>query len=180
MFICNFKINGGKIFKMFFTIMTLLLIFLLVFVTFKIFYGSKHNLEACVPQNDIFNISANNYTNILKSVHDNIDTYVGKKINFTGYIYKILDLKKNQFVLARNMIISSDYKYVVVGFLCEYDNIANFKDGSWVNVTGEIIKGDYHGDMPILEIYNLREINKPENEYVYPPDENYIPTSVIL
>lgn len=177
MFICNFKVNGKKIFKIFFSCITLLLIFILVFVTFKIFYGAKNNTRACEPQNDFCKISASNYTNILKSVHENIDTYIGKKINFTGYIYRLCDFKDNQFVLARNMIISSNFNYVVVGFLCEYDDAKNFETGSWVNLTGEISKGDYHGDIPIIKVISIKPTAKPNNEYVYPPDENYIPTS---
>ena len=39
--------------------------------------------------------------------HENIDDYVGKKLCFTGYVYRVLDLQDNQFVLARDMIISS-------------------------------------------------------------------------
>ena len=177
MFIYNFRINGSKVFKVFFTFLTLLLIFILVFVTYKIFYGAKNDSEACAPKNNIFNISAKNYTNVLKTVHDDIKTYIGMKINFTGYVYRMIDFNENQFVLARNMIISSDFNYVVVGFLCDYDNIKNFKDGTWVNVTGEIMKGDYHGDMPILKVTDIKKVDKPNDEYVYPPDENYIPTS---
>ena len=41
-----------------------------------------------------------NYTNVLKSVHENIDNYVGMKINFTGYVYRVLDLNENQFVTS--------------------------------------------------------------------------------
>ena len=177
MFVFNFKVNGNKLFKLFFTLMTLLLIFILVLVTYKIFYGAKSSVSACMPQNNIFNITAKNYTNVLKSVHDDIDSYVGKKINFTGYIYKLIDFKDNQFVLARNMIISSDFKYVVVGFLCEYNDIKNFEDGSWVNITGEITKGDYHGNIPVIKIIEINSCDKPNDEYVYPPDEDYIPTS---
>lgn len=177
MFIYNLKINGSKVFKVFFTFITLLLIFLLVFVTYKIFYGSKNTSQSCIPPNDIVKISPKNYTNILKTVHDNIDNYVGKKINFTGYVYKISDLKDNQFILARNMIISSDFNYVIVGFLCESNDIKNFETGTWVNITGEITKGNYHGDMPIIKILEIKACNKPTDEYVYPPDENYIPTS---
>ena len=84
---------------------------------------------------------------------------------------------KDQFVLGRNMIISSDFKYVVVGFLCESDKISEFEDGTWVNVTGEITKGDYHGDMPIILVTELNKCDKPTDEYVYPPDDDYIPTS---
>ena len=177
MFVFNFKINGSKVFKIFFTFITLLLIFILVLVTYKVFNGAHASVQSCVPQNEVYTISANNYTNILKAVHDNIDTYVGKKINFIGYIYRVLDLKDNQFILARNMVISSDFQYVVVGFLCECNNAKDFEDGSWVNLTGEITKGDYHGDMPIVKIIDINVCEKPSEEYVYPPDDNYIPTN---
>ncbi|MBR3255328.1 MAG: hypothetical protein IKF97_03825 [Clostridia bacterium] len=177
MFICNFKVNGSKIFKVFFTGMTLLLIFILVFVTYKIFYGAKNNNKACMPQSDVFVIEPKNYTNVLKASHENIDNYVGKKINFTGYVYRVLDLKDNQFVLARNMLISEKYDYVVVGFLCEYDDIKSFKDGTWINVTGEIVKGDYHGDMPIVKVTEIKKCEAPQEEFVSPPDKTYIPTS---
>ena len=106
--------------------------------------------------------------------------YIGVKIHFTGYVYRVLDLKDNQFVLARDMIISSNYQAVVVGFLCEYDKAKNFNNDTWVEITGEIIKGDYHGDMPIIKITNIKKTNKPSEEYVYPPDESYIPTEGML
>ena len=133
-----------------------------------------------MPQKDAFKIATKNYTNVLKSVHDNIDTYVGKKINFVGYVYRVSDLKNSQFVLARDMIISSNRQYVVVGFLCDYALAKDFKDGTWVEMTGKITKGDYHGDMPIVEVTELKVVDKPNEEYVYPPDESYIPTSEVL
>ena len=176
MFIYNFRINGSKVFKIFFTFLTLLLIFILVLVTYKIFYGAKNDTEAS-NQNDVLNIQPQNYTKILKAVHDDIDNYINMKINFTGYVYRMIDFKDNQFVLARNMIISSDYNYVVVGFLSEYDDIKNFKDGAWVNVTGYITKGDYHGEIPVLKVTEIKACDKPNEEFVNPPDENYIPTS---
>lgn len=79
------------------------------------------------------------------------------------------------------MIISSDYQYVVVGFLCECENAKGFIDNSWVEITGEITKGDYHGDMPIIKIKDIKNVQEPSaEEYVYPPDDSYIPTSGIL
>ena len=78
------------------------------------------------------------------------------------------------------MIVSSNSQTVVVGFLCECNNAKDFENDSWVNVTGEIIKGDYHGDMPIIKIINIEHTEKPSEEYVYPPDDSYIPTAGIL
>lgn len=136
MFIYNFKINGSKVFKIFFTSITVLLICIMGIVIFKIFVGANDASNgSCMPPNSVCKIEPKNYTNVLKTVHENIDTYVGMKINFTGYVYRILDLKDNQFVLSRDMIISSDYQTVVVGFLCEYDNANDFQDDTWVEVT---------------------------------------------
>ena len=150
---------------------------------YRVFNGANNSTrsESCLPKNGASQISTKNYTNILKAVHENIDSYVGKKISFTGYVYRVLDLQYNQFVLARDMIINSSSQTVIVGFLCEYDNAKDFTNNSWVQVTGEIVKGDYHGDMPIIKITEINAVDKPsQEEYVYPPDDSYIPTAGIL
>ncbi|MCI8444303.1 MAG: hypothetical protein HFJ37_03965 [Clostridia bacterium] len=182
MFVYHVKINGSKVFKSIFIGMLILLVGIVGMVVFKIFHGAAHSEtnSSCLPQNGVCKISTGNYTNILKSVHDHIDDYVGVKINFTGYVYRVLDLKENQFILARDMIISSDFQSVVVGFLCEYPQATNLEDNTWVEITGEIMKGEYHGDMPIVKITNVHKVNQPNEEYVYPPDESYIPTAGIL
>ena len=182
MFIYNVKVNGSKTFKYFFIGIVILVVIIVGIVSVKIFHGASNNTanSSCMPQNKITKITASNYTNVLKSVHDNIDDYVGIKINFVGYVYRLIDFNENQFVLARNMAISSDLQTVVVGFLCECKDANNFDDNSWVEVTGEIVKGDYHGDMPIIKVTEIKASNKPNEEVVYPPDESYIPTSGII
>ncbi len=183
MFIYNVKVNGSKVFKIFFTGIVILIIGIMAVVSYQVFNGASNssNNSSCVPTSKITNISPKNYTNILKAVHDDIDSYVGLNIHFTGYVYRVYDLNENQFILARNMIISSDFQYVVVGFLCECENAKNFIDNSWVEITGEITKGDYHGDMPIIKIKDIKNTTEPSSEeYVYPPDDSYIPTSGIL
>ncbi len=182
MFIYHVKINGSKTFRYFFIGIVLLVVIIVGIVSFRIFQGASSSSEnsSCLPHQKMAKLSTNNYTNVLKTVHEHIDDYVGIQINFTGYIYRVLDLNENQFVLARNMIISSDFQSVVVGFLCEVNNAKDFEDGTWVELTGEITKGNYHGDMPILKVIDIKKTNKPNDEFVYPPDESYIPTSGIL
>ena len=93
MFIYNIKINGSKVFKTLFFIITLIVILIAIVVCCKIFFGAKKSGSSVdyVPQDHVSKISASNYTNILKTVHDDIDDYVGVKINFTGYVYRVLD-----------------------------------------------------------------------------------------
>ena len=182
MFVYNIKINGSKLFKVIFICMLILLICIIGIVIFKLFNGAINSdvQPSCLSQNKVCKITTSNYSNILKAVHENIDNYVGVKINFTGYVYRVLDLNDNQFILARDMIISSDFQSVIVGFLCECENSKDFEDNAWVEITGEIFKGNYHGNMPIVKITQINRTNKPNDEYVYPPDESYIPTTGLL
>ena len=116
-----------------------------------------------------------------KTLHENIDDYTGKNICFTGYVYRAIDFEETEFVLARDMIVNSETQTLVVGFLCNCKDAKKFADNSWVEITGEITKGDYHGDMPIIDVKEISQIEKPQNDiYVYPPDDTYIPTSAIF
>ena len=181
MFICNVKVNGKLWFKIILVIMGLVVLTIFAFSVYKLFLAK----EEVVYTNDemrhsnVTEISPNNYTNILKAVHDNLDSYLGKEIKFSGYVYRVIDFKENQFVLARDMIVDS--QSYVVGFLSEYDEIRNFEDGSWIEIIGTITKGKYHNrEIPIIVIKELNKIDKPQDEFVPPPEDTYIPTSAVL
>ena len=131
-------------------------------------------------KNKVYELTAQNYTSVLENVHLNIDTYVGQKIKFAGYIYRLYDFDENQFVLARDMIVTSDFQTVVVGFLCSSPDAKNFDDNTWVEITGTITKGDYYGDIPIIEVESINKVNKPNEECVYPPDSSFVVTSTVL
>ena len=181
MFIYNLKINKTFILKLFMIIAIVIVCALFLVGAYKIlgsrqYETSKHVLD----ENGVITITNDNYTNILQSVTNDLDSYIGKKICYSGYIYRLIDFEDTQFVLARNMVISSDYESLVVGFLCDYLNAKNFKDNSWVQITGIIQKGNYHGEIPIIKIVDIKQIDAPEDEYVYPPDDTYIPTSTIF
>jgi putative membrane protein len=175
MFIYNLKLNGKNITKAIFIAIAIIITIFFIIATFKIYKGNFNVKDK--NKNDISYIETKNYTNVLKSVHENLDNYIGKKICFSGYVYKLNDFKSNEFVLARDMIISSDMQTLIVGFLCDSQEASNFENNCWVKITGEITKGDYHGDIPIIKVSKIDKIEKPtEDIYVYPPDDSYVPT----
>ena len=180
MFICNFKVNGNKLGKIFLGILLVLILIITVIVCYRILSSTSFNSHDTISQNEIQQLSSNNYTNVLKNVHDHVDDYIGQRIKFSGYVYRMIDFKQNQFVLARDMVISSDFQTVVVGFLCEYKEIKQYEDNCWIEIEGKIIKGDYHGEMPIIQIEKIQKIEKPSDEYVYPPDDSFVSTSTVL
>lgn len=180
MFIYNIKISGTKLFKFILLFIIIFVILLLCIVSYRVYKATiESGTDYKIPE--ITELTNHNYSNVLKMVHEDIDTYIGQKIKYSGFIYRVYDLENNQFVLGRNMIISSDLQTVIVGFMCKYDDAIKFKDYTWVEIEGKIEKTTYHGkDMPILEIKSIKEIQKPLDELVSPPDDNYIPTSAIL
>lgn len=181
MFIYNLKLNSSSLFKLLLAIIVLIVLCLCGIIAYKIYIASTNSVNDNLKTNDITTLNTKNYSTILQAVHDDIDSYIGQKIKFSGFVYRVYDLNQEQFVLGRNMIISSDFQSVVVGFLCHYKDAISFKDASWIEIEGKITKGTYHNeDMPILEITYIKEVEKPNDEYVYPPDENYIPTSAVL
>lgn len=181
MFIYNLKLNGSTLFKVLLGVIVFIVICLCCIVGYKIYIASINSLDDDIKSNEVIELTNQNYATILQAVHDDVDSYIGQKIKFSGFVYRVYDLTGEQFVLGRNMIISSDFQSVVVGFLCHYKDAIKFRDSIWVELEGEITKGSYHGsDMPILEVTSITEIEKPNDEYVYPPDEDYIPTSAII
>ena len=179
MFIYNVNFSKTKLVKIVFTIIAIILIGFFLYAVYRIFSQSV-SVNDKMPNPDVINVEANNYTNILKTVHDDLDTYVGKKICFSGYIYRASDFSENQFVLARDMIISSNLQTLVVGFLCNSEQAKNFEDGTWISITGKITKGNYYEEIPIIEITEIKQIEKPQDCYVYPPDDAYVPTVNLL
>lgn len=182
MFVFNVKLSKTKIFKTILAIMAMICIALTGTALFKI-YKSNTEVEVlggdCMPSNDVANLTDENYTNILKAVHENLNTYIGQKICYTGYVYRVPDIAENQFILARDMQIENSNQTVIVGFLCTVPNAQEFDTYSWVKITGTIEKGYYFGDIPCINISEIEKTSEPENCIVPPPNEKFIPTSVI-
>lgn len=177
MFVCNISLNKTKLVKFCFGIVAVILIIFFLFSAYRIFKESSNSrTNDTMPSSDVIAISAENYTNVLKTVHDQLDSYIGKKICFSGYVYRVSDFTDTQFVLARDMVISSDLRTLVVGFLCESKQVKLYENGTWVQVTGKIVKGNYHEEIPVIEVSEIKKIDKPENSYVYPPDDSFVPT----
>lgn len=157
-----------------------LILIITLIVVYRIVGNSFFKTNDKLKEKDVYELTPSNYTNVLKTVNDNVDNYVGQRIHFSGYIYRMLDFKENQFVLARDMVISSDFQTVVVGFLCEYETAKEFEDTCWVELEGTIKKGNYHGEVAVLQIEKMNKIEKPSEEYVYPPDDSFVSTSTVL
>lgn len=180
MFVFNFKINGNRTAKMLLGVLCVIILILTAFVCYRVIFNNFFKTNDNNLKDSTFELNTRNYTNVLQNVHNNIDTYIGQKIKFSGYVFRLYNFSSEQFVLARDMIVSSDFQTVVVGFLCHSSIASNFEDDCWVEIEGTITKGDYYGEMPIIEVETINKIDVPTDEYVYPPDDSFVTTSTVL
>lgn len=158
MFVCNLKFNVKKI----------LIISAVVIVAIALFLEISSMLKSNSSTNFDYILNENNFTETLKTVHDNIDGNVGKTIKLSGFVFRLPDFRANYFVCGRNMLLDGEEK--VVGFLCTYNQDLELADGEWIEITGTIIKGYYTTDMPVIEITNINKIPAPTNTFVKTPD----------
>lgn len=186
MFICNLKVNKKMISKILIFVFILIAVILLLISIIKIWKDIKNEktkentiVTDVIPSPDVALLTENNFTDVLKEVHEDLDTYIGQRISYTGYVYRVADLKDNEFILARDMIINSKNQSVVVGFLCEYDKAKDFLNDEWVNITGTIEKGYYYGEIPVIKISEIEKVSIPDNPFVNAPSDSYVPTAVI-
>lgn len=178
MFVFNVKLNSKSIIKFSLILVSIIVVVFFIISLYKILSSSfKVNDEIKEP--DVAYLSSGEYTNVLKSVYENLDTYIGQKICFSGYVYRNLDFADNQFVLARDMVVQGSSKTLIVGFLCSHQEASKFSDGVWVEITGEISRGNYHGEVPIIKVIKIKKVDKPTDEFACPPDSTYIPTGII-
>ena len=183
MFVYNFKVTRTSIFKCILIKTAIIFIILFGIAVYRIVsasLGDNFKVNDSIIQGKVATLTVDNYTDVLKMVHNDLDTYIGQKIKFSGYVYRAPDFTDCEFVLARNMLVNNNSQSLIVGFLCNYDDIKSYPDNTWVEITGEITKGDYHGEIPVIKITQINKIQKPTDEFVFPPDDTYISTSVIL
>jgi len=166
MFVCNVKVNIKKIMIG----LGIVAVAIAICLELGIFSKGSKKIDIYEENKLDYVITEANFTNMLKSIHENIDDNIGKTVKISGFVFTMPDFKDNYFVCGRNMILSGNEK--IVGFLCNYENASELLESEWVEVTGVIEKGFYQTDMPIIKVETLNRITAPENTFVNPPS-NY-------
>lgn len=155
MYICNLKLDIKKIL----ITVIILTIVIALFVEISSMLKTRQTFD--------YELNENNFTEILQTVHNNIDENIGKTVKLSGFIFKLPDFEDSYFVCGRNMLLDSDEK--VVGFLCTYDEDISLAENEWIEIEGEFVKGYYVSDMPVIKVNKLTKIPAPANTYVEAP-----------
>ena len=160
MFVLNLKLNLKKV------VAILIAISVITAISIE-FINSNNSSSTQTSKQDVnydYILNDENYTSMLKNIHDNIDDNINKTVKMHGFVFKKEDFKDNIFVCGMNTIINNEEN--VAGILCESSDTNILKDNEWIEITGILTKGEYNGSMPIIKVFSIKKIEAPKNTYV--------------
>ncbi|WP_010268906.1 TIGR03943 family putative permease subunit [Paenibacillus senegalensis] len=127
------------------------------------------NLAKTLYVQDTIEVKEEGFIEILSSIDLFVEPFVGKTIEFSGFVYREDDMRSNQFALARFQIQCCSADALPFGIMVEYDRAQNYPTDSWVRVRGTIGQTLYN-DMQIMKVdaVKIESIEAPGSPYVYP------------
>ena len=90
-------------------------------------------LCTAAPKIGTIKMTSENYSEILKKIHDSPYEYENKKIEMVGYVFRANDFNINQIVVARDMLINESESRII-GFLCESPEAQDLENNEWISV----------------------------------------------
>ncbi len=131
--------------------------------------------EENIENEGIIEFDDQSYFEKLGKIGENLKSYKGKKIIINGFVYKDKDFKTDEFVIARLMMSCCAADSQVVGLMSKWPNARTLEKEVWLRVEGTIdstmykeTDSDIEMELPIIIVHKIKEIQKPDNIFVYP------------
>lgn len=107
------------------------------------------------------------YIQTLSVVDENLDEYVGKEIQLTGFVYKDEGFLKDEIVVSRFTVTCCVADASVYGILARDEELGELEPDTWVNISGTIEKTNFNGlQMPVIKNPVFEKVDPPDNPYV--------------
>lgn len=101
---------------------------------------------------------------------ENVETYIGKTIEFNGKARKVKGFPKDELVVGRSAMTCCADDLQFLGFISKNAAFADFDANTWVKVRGTVRfehKKAYRGKGPVLYLDYVEKIPALEEELVY-------------
>jgi putative membrane protein len=109
------------------------------------------------------------YAAYYESMHEDLDSYVGKEIELKGFVYKEEGFNEDQLVISRFLISHCVADASIVGFLSQFQEASGLEADTWIKAKGTIEVAEYNGTMlPLLKVTEWELISEPDQPYIYP------------
>ena len=103
-------------------------------------------------------------------IMSNAPRYKGKNVRVRGMVFRATNVPKGYFVISRRAMTCCADDIQVVGILVKSPDERSFKDGDWVEVTGNVTaekQACYKGIGPVILADSIVSAEKADSELVY-------------
>ncbi|WP_239256968.1 TIGR03943 family putative permease subunit [Listeria ilorinensis] len=115
-------------------------------------------------------VTDDNYLLTMEIIYNYPGDFIGKQIQFTGFVYNDTVTDVNNVFLFRFGIIHCVADSGVYGMLTNMPEGAKFDNDTWLKVTGTI-EQEYYApfkmNIPAVKVDHYEKISKPKDVYVY-------------
>ena len=108
------------------------------------------------------------YNLYYEEISKDLNKYIGKTVQLSGFVYKEEGFSDNQLVISRFLVTHSPDDADIVGFLSEFNEASTLSEDTWIEATGILEKTNYNGsELPQLKITSWKKIDEPDESYVW-------------
>jgi putative membrane protein len=128
---------------------------------------AKHAMN--LYKEDVIQVPDNLYIETLTTLDLYADSFKGKTIELTGFVYRDEDMSEKQFVIGRFAVQCCSADASPYGLLVQYDKANLYPTDQWIKLTGTIGTTVYNGvDLMIITARKIQKIDTPKELYVSP------------
>lgn len=132
-------------------------------------YNPISEIISEIRESSLIKVTDENFTLVINQAHIYPEEFAGKEITMLGFVFKDPELEPGQFGLVRYVMTCCSADAVPDGFICEYKDGENFKEGSWFNIKGVIrLRRFENNSTPVIEVTSFSKAQEPQNPYIYP------------
>jgi putative membrane protein len=126
-------------------------------------------LSKQIYQNDVIVVKDELYMEILTAIDLFLESFVGKTIEISGFVYREPDMNQNQFVVGRFAMDCCSADALPYGVLIEDTNGSEYENDTWIKVRGQIDTTIYNGnEIMVFKPESIESIAAPATPYIYP------------
>jgi putative membrane protein len=126
-------------------------------------------LSKQIYQDDVIIVRDELFMEILTAIDLFLDSFVGKTVEISGFVYREPDMNQNQFVVGRFAMDCCSADALPYGVLVEDTGGAQYKNDSWIKVRGQIDTTVYDGiEIMVFKPEFIESIAAPATPYIYP------------
>lgn len=115
-------------------------------------------------------VTDENYLEVMELIYNYPNSFVGKKISFTGFVYEANKENQKYDFLFRFGIIHCVADSGVFGLMTKLPDHLMVKNNQWLHVEGTITLDffePFDRQIPSVEVNDVQTVSSPKNQYVY-------------